>query len=322
MDFTSRGELLVSGRGAVRLIAHDGATRRRIRYRPRHGFAFDALSDTLFLVTRRGVLAAWDGQRLRQRAAPAGPGAWRVDDARPGRPAQVFEAPRSLTVLRRDGVVVARTAWPRSRMGISDSGVSVSPGGRLLPSGAPTLAREPVPRLRSCTCCLGRDAGAGRLPPPPRPRRLRRRRHADLARTVPPVQLVRRAAGRRRRARRRRPPAEPARAGAAAAHAGGTRQRNLGVAERKFSTAPASSSTQRRRRPGRHRPSPRPRARPLPRVWLSVLKALRGGTAYENPGCPECTYVGWTPAGPALTEASRQPRSAWDLPPLRTDRSR
>ena len=128
VDFTSRGELLVSGRGAVRLIAHDGATRRRIRYRPRHGFAFDALSDTLFLVTRRGVLAAWDGQRLRQVRPLGRIGGW-MTLALDG--PLVFQAPRSLTVLRRDGVVVARTAWPRSRMGISDSGVSVSPGGRL-----------------------------------------------------------------------------------------------------------------------------------------------------------------------------------------------
>jgi hypothetical protein len=43
-------------------------------------------------------------------------------------------------------------------------------------------------------------------------------------------------------------------------------------------------------------------------------KPCRGGTAHENPGCPECTYVGWTPADPPLTAASLPLRSAWDLP--------
>jgi hypothetical protein len=44
----------------------------------------------------------------------------------------VFEAPRALTILRRDGKIVARTAWPHARIATSDSGVSVSPGGRLV----------------------------------------------------------------------------------------------------------------------------------------------------------------------------------------------
>jgi hypothetical protein len=45
-------------------------------------------------------------------------------------------------------------------------------------------------------------------------------------------------------------------------------------------------------------------------------KPLAGGTVRENPGCPECGYVGWISTAPAFSEewlpsrsaAGRQPR--------------
>jgi hypothetical protein len=45
-------------------------------------------------------------------------------------------------------------------------------------------------------------------------------------------------------------------------------------------------------------------------------KPLVGGTVRENPGCPECGYVGWISTAPAFSEewlpsrsaAGRQPR--------------
>lgn len=39
-------------------------------------------------------------------------------------------------------------------------------------------------------------------------------------------------------------------------------------------------------------------------------KPQAGGTVRENPGCPECGYVGWTAASPpALNEDLQLPRS-------------
>jgi predicted nucleic acid-binding Zn-ribbon protein len=43
-------------------------------------------------------------------------------------------------------------------------------------------------------------------------------------------------------------------------------------------------------------------------------KPAGGGTVRENPGCPECGYVGWKEAA-ALTAAARQPHSGADRPP-------
>jgi hypothetical protein len=40
-------------------------------------------------------------------------------------------------------------------------------------------------------------------------------------------------------------------------------------------------------------------------------KPSGGGTVRDNPGCPECGYVGWTPSTPtALSEAWRPRRLA------------
>jgi hypothetical protein len=39
-------------------------------------------------------------------------------------------------------------------------------------------------------------------------------------------------------------------------------------------------------------------------------KPLGGGTVRENPGCPDCTYVGWMPTTHHLSQDWPQPRSA------------
>jgi hypothetical protein len=48
-------------------------------------------------------------------------------------------------------------------------------------------------------------------------------------------------------------------------------------------------------------------------------KPSRGGTVRENPGCPECEYVGWMWASP-LSRAPAPTRSAWDRRPHPLDR--
>jgi predicted nucleic acid-binding Zn-ribbon protein len=46
-------------------------------------------------------------------------------------------------------------------------------------------------------------------------------------------------------------------------------------------------------------------------------KPADGGTVRENPGCPDCGYVGWVRfTGPAGSEPSRY-RSAGDQQPVR-----
>ena len=48
-------------------------------------------------------------------------------------------------------------------------------------------------------------------------------------------------------------------------------------------------------------------------------KPAGGGTVRENPGCPECTYVGWVTADVprSFSEAWTLRRSAGDHPPHR-----
>jgi hypothetical protein len=48
-------------------------------------------------------------------------------------------------------------------------------------------------------------------------------------------------------------------------------------------------------------------------------KPQGGGTVRENPGCPECTYVGWMPtARHRLSQDWPQPRSAAGHQPYRS----
>ena len=48
-------------------------------------------------------------------------------------------------------------------------------------------------------------------------------------------------------------------------------------------------------------------------------KPQGGGTVRENPGCPECGYVGWTSVSPSpLSEEWLPPRSAEGQQPRRS----
>jgi hypothetical protein len=44
-------------------------------------------------------------------------------------------------------------------------------------------------------------------------------------------------------------------------------------------------------------------------------KPAGGGTVRQNPGCPECGYVGWIDVGSPVTEDWQLLRSAEDRPP-------
>jgi len=123
VDFTRSGALLVAGRAAVTIVSRDERILRRYRVRARSGYAFDAATDTLFFVTRKGMLAAARGSDLRLvRHLPALDGSMTATGG-----VLVFQGARELAVVRRDGRVLARTAW---RTGSFDSGVSVSADGR------------------------------------------------------------------------------------------------------------------------------------------------------------------------------------------------
>ena len=47
-------------------------------------------------------------------------------------------------------------------------------------------------------------------------------------------------------------------------------------------------------------------------------KPRAGGTVRENPGCPECGYVGWMSTAPSLTEEWLPSRSAAGRQPYRS----
>ena len=46
-------------------------------------------------------------------------------------------------------------------------------------------------------------------------------------------------------------------------------------------------------------------------------KPAGGGTVRQNPGCPECSYVGWIGLGVSLNEGSQPRRFAADPQPHR-----
>jgi hypothetical protein len=126
-DFTRRGELLVTAGGRVNVFARSGAILRRYRFRRRNGVAFDGRTETLFFVGLDGALRAAEGARPRILRRAAG-----VDGtmsfARPG--LLIFNGERDLSIRRLDGTLVASARWTRSRLGVFDSGISVSPDGR------------------------------------------------------------------------------------------------------------------------------------------------------------------------------------------------
>jgi predicted nucleic acid-binding Zn-ribbon protein len=51
---------------------------------------------------------------------------------------------------------------------------------------------------------------------------------------------------------------------------------------------------------------------------LVYAKPIGGGTAAQNPGCPECGYVGWLAVNIPFSERDEQRRSAGDPLPGRS----
>jgi hypothetical protein len=124
--FTNAGNLIVSGRGhALWLVSPQGTTLRRFQYRRRNGFSFDESTDSLYFVTPGGILARARGTHVKL-ARPLR----RIDGAisvlAPNLLA--FSGAHAITVTKRDGAPVARTAWNNRRLS-SDSGVSASTDG-------------------------------------------------------------------------------------------------------------------------------------------------------------------------------------------------
>jgi hypothetical protein len=121
--FNNAGQLIVGTGRTIALLSRTGATLRRYHYRLRNGFAFDERTDTLFFVTPNGTLARANGTRLRLvRPLPDVDGMISVEQ--PGQ--LIFGGGHEIAVTRRDGALIARANWARSRRVVSDSGVSVA----------------------------------------------------------------------------------------------------------------------------------------------------------------------------------------------------
>jgi hypothetical protein len=71
-----------------------------------------------------------------------------------------------------------------------------------------------------------------------------------------------------------------------------------------------------------------------PQASLAVMESVRcldcgavyskpsgGGTPRQNPGCPDCGYLGWISTAVPVTPSFERRRSVADLPPRRQARS-
>jgi hypothetical protein len=121
--FARTGELLVNGRHTLMLVGRDGAVLRRFAFRTGNGFALDRATDSLYFVTRAGVLARADGGDVTLLRRPAHAEGWMTLAPH----LLVFAGAHSLVVTKRDGSRVAAAAC--SGRLENDSGVAVAPGG-------------------------------------------------------------------------------------------------------------------------------------------------------------------------------------------------
>jgi hypothetical protein len=100
---------------------------QRLRYRVRSGFAFNEGTQTLYFVSRNGVLTRMRGKVIKALGNLGSADGWMTLSSSH---LLVFSGSRSITVARDDGRLVARTEW-RSRRLHSDAGVGVAPTGRV-----------------------------------------------------------------------------------------------------------------------------------------------------------------------------------------------
>ncbi|MBD0328960.1 MAG: hypothetical protein ICV64_02510 [Thermoleophilia bacterium] len=126
--FLASGRLLVTGGPAILVVSPDRRVERTYAYSRRAGHTFDAAGETFYFVTPDGRLAVLSdtGVRLGRPLGFAGT----LMSAPAGR--LLFEGTRSLMLTTRDGRLVARARWPRSRLGVLDSGVAVAADGNRL----------------------------------------------------------------------------------------------------------------------------------------------------------------------------------------------
>jgi hypothetical protein len=126
IGFSRTGQLLVSGRRTITVVAADGTVLRTLRYRRSSSFTFDEATKTLYFVTPDGMLSAAEGSRVRRIGRTRERG-W---IGLLGRRLITFSTQRYLAILRRsDASVVASAGWRAKRE--LDAGVAVSNDGRL-----------------------------------------------------------------------------------------------------------------------------------------------------------------------------------------------
>jgi hypothetical protein len=124
--FFPSGRLIVTGGPSIAVLSPRGRVEHRYSYDRSAGYAFDGDTNTLFFVTPRRHLATLHEARLRVGRRLDFDGMITISE--PG--VLLFFGARSLTLAARDGRVIARAAWPRTRIDLLDSGASVSPDAR------------------------------------------------------------------------------------------------------------------------------------------------------------------------------------------------
>jgi hypothetical protein len=125
IGFTADGELLVSALHTILVVSRSGRVVRRYRYRRSSAYSLDESTDTLFFVSPDGTLISAHGSAAHRMRRVRARGTIRVL----GRRLLAFSGRRHLTVLRRDGSLVARAGWRGAGLEL-DAGVSVSDDGR------------------------------------------------------------------------------------------------------------------------------------------------------------------------------------------------
>jgi hypothetical protein len=125
--FTRSGHVVVTGGDVLSVISASGELLRRSRYRPRRGFGFDEATGAISFVTRSSQLAELRELRIRVLTrVPESLGYLTLADAG----LLVWYGRQSITVMNREGKMLASARWPRSH-GSADLGVSSSADGRF-----------------------------------------------------------------------------------------------------------------------------------------------------------------------------------------------
>jgi hypothetical protein len=129
LAFLRGGSLLVVDGGwgpSISVLSPTGVLLRRYRYRPRHGYAFDERTESLFFVTPGRLLVRARGTGVRVVRPLRRVDGWLSLSG----PHLSLQDEDTFTVLRRDGTPVSRWTWPRSRRSGIDYGFVASEDAR------------------------------------------------------------------------------------------------------------------------------------------------------------------------------------------------